>query len=194
MPVKTLPNVTEMYSVSNYQICEESGLIYRLIDNRLAVRIDGMVKNINRLTNSKNFWNNGYVNGNGYRQIRLNDKMCRVHRLVGELFIPNPEGYPYINHIDGDKSNNHINNLEWTTARENIRHSFANGLQVAKKSAEHHCARKIGRFSLVGELLETYHGGRQLMEQQGYCPGNIYKCCKGKLKEHKGFIWRYLDE
>ena len=53
----------------------------------------------------------------------------RVHRLIAEAFIPNPNNYPIINHIDGNKQNNNIENLEWCTAQHNIQHSFDNGLQ-----------------------------------------------------------------
>ena len=52
-----------------------------------------------------------------------------VHRLVAMAYIPNPKNLPFINHIDGNKLNNHIDNLEWCTRSENARHSFINRLQ-----------------------------------------------------------------
>lgn len=62
-------------------------------------------------------------NGKGYLIIRLIncevEKICRVHRLVAEAFIPNPENKPFIDHIDTDRSNNDISNLRWVTAKEN---------------------------------------------------------------------------
>ena len=66
-------------------------------------------------------------NGNGYKYVslRVNDKSVvkYVHRLVGEHFIPNPHNYPEINHIDHNKANNHVSNLEWCTRQMNSRHS-----------------------------------------------------------------------
>lgn len=64
----------------------------------------------------------------GYKTIWARGRHVKVHRLVGYAFIPNPHGKPYINHIDGNPSNNVASNLEWVTARENNRHARATGL------------------------------------------------------------------
>lgn len=73
------------------------------------------------------------TNGRGYRSTLLtyNGKHIniRIHRLVAENFVDNPMGYSEVNHIDGNKDNNHANNLEWCTRSENIQHAYDNGLR-----------------------------------------------------------------
>lgn len=63
-----------------------------------------------------------------YLRIRLNKKHYKVHRLVGLYFISNPEDKPEINHKDGNKLNNHVENLEWVTPKENTKHALDTGL------------------------------------------------------------------
>ena len=81
-------------------------------------------------------------NGNGYLQIGIyvNGKrqMFKLHRLIAECYIPNPDNKPQVNHIDGNKLNNCISNLEWVTCKENIRHAHDNGLSKGMKGETNH--------------------------------------------------------
>lgn len=74
-------------------------------------------------------------------------KTFLIHRLVAELFCDNPDNYKYVNHLDGDKSNNHANNLEWCNNSHNLRHAYKNGLKSAK-------GMKNGRAKFTNELIE----------------------------------------
>lgn len=69
-------------------------------------------------------------NGKGYFRVSIGGKLKFVHRLVAEQFIPNPNNLPQVNHIDGDKTNNCVDNLEWVTNGQNRKHAIENNLQI----------------------------------------------------------------
>lgn len=100
----------------------------------------GRVKNLERYVRAKNnsLRKNKekilsfFINKNGYQEATLSKnskkRLHRVNRLVAEAFIPNPENKPQVNHKDGNKLNNRVNNLEWCTRSENMIHAWKNGL------------------------------------------------------------------
>lgn len=92
-----------------------------------------------------------------------------VHRLVAKAFIPNPENKPQVNHKDGNKLNNHINNLEWVTIKENMRHAAINGLKAkGEKNGNSKLTRKdvieikkmLKKGILQREIAEIYNVDR----------------------------------
>jgi hypothetical protein len=90
----------------------------------------GRIRNYRTKKVLKNYINpEGYICNSLRHSKEERTHTVRVHRLIAEAFIPNPNNYPIINHIDGNKQNNNIENLEWCTAQHNIQHSFDNGLQ-----------------------------------------------------------------
>lgn len=73
------------------------------------------------------------LNNRGYLSVVIRRKTYMVHRLVAQAFIPNPQNKPFVNHKDGDKTNNHVDNLEWCTAAENNQHARDTGLHIQAK-------------------------------------------------------------
>ncbi len=82
-----------------------------------------------------------------------------VHRLVGKAFIPNPENKPQINHIDGNRHNNDVSNLEWNTAQENIQHARQNNL-----TNNDWAFKAVCKYDSTGELIATYPSLKQAAE------------------------------
>lgn len=129
-------------------------------------------------------------------------KNYKVHRLVAQAFIPNPEGKRTVNHIDGNKQNNNLFNLEWATHSENINHANRTGLRTVT-DAQREAARMNGRktcdqnrqrkpvFCTIGKTELEFDSAHSAAR---WCCGSasaIIRCCKGKAKTHKGYNWRY---
>ena len=108
-------------------------IIYDGLDTNYMVSDDGKVKNP-KGKEMKLQIQQGYCHVT--IQINKKGKRFRVHRLVAEAFIPNPENKPYVNHIDGNRMNNNINNLEWVTPQENTLHAVSTGLMQPTREKE----------------------------------------------------------
>lgn len=112
----------------------------------------GLIRNIRIGKIRKTFDYKGYQAISYYNKGKFYLK--RVHRIVAEAYIPNPKGKLEVNHIDGNKANNHINNLEWCTRKENQRHAIDTGLQIYKTGENSHAARLT--LKQVHEIREKY--------------------------------------
>lgn len=127
----------------------------------------------------------------------------RAHRCIAQVFIANPKGKPYINHIDGNKTNNNVSNLEWCTQKENTRHAWAIGLcENTRKQTEEHRANvsrammddSIHHFynyeteqSVFGKYKHLRENSKQLFDLSN---SSISSLKLGKLKNCKS--WLYL--
>jgi len=104
----------------------------------------------------------------GYYHVTLAGKNRKVHRLVAEAFLPDFLGKPQVNHIDGNKQNNHISNLEMSTASENLLHAFKTGLKVSVKG-ENHGQSKLSAedVTIIKMLLREGETGTSIAKKFG---------------------------
>jgi hypothetical protein len=129
----------------------------------------------------------------GYGRVCLGNNHYRVHRLVLMTFGSFPiSDKMQVNHIDGNKANNHIGNLEWVTSQENVIHAYKNNLTNLPKGKDHYKSITIGKFSLDGDLLEKFDCATQIKEKYGYNIKNIQSVAKGRRKTANNFIWKYI--
>jgi hypothetical protein len=118
-------------------------------------------------------------------------KKLTVHRLVATHFIPNPENKPEINHINGIKFDNRVENLEWVTRSENTIHGFKTGLIKTKKGSERKDSTPISQFDLDGNWIRDWESQRQVQRETGLRQGNINHVLKGRCKKAHGYLWKY---
>ena len=127
----------------------------------------------------------------GYLQVQLwkdgKAKNYLVHRLVAEAFIPNTDNLPQVNHIDENKQNNCMDNLEWCSRSYNLTYNDRAKKAGKKQSKPVLAIDKV--TGLIVEFASVSEASRVLRIDQG----NITKCCQGKYKSMGGFYWYYAD-
>ena len=152
-------------------------------------------------------------NKKGYIQINIKDnnncyKTFKIHRLVAEAFIPNPEHKEQVNHIDGNKRNNCVNNLEWCTQDENMAHSYKIGLRDKSKMAEN--MRQLGRNSKgkqghhirnilqidkeTNKVLREWRCILDASKELNISNTSIQNACTKRSKTAGGYKWKYKED
>ena len=162
----------------------------------------GRVKSLSRkVTNAMFSINEHFVkvvdNGNGYKSVSLwkdnKGKHFYVHRLVALAFVPNSNGYKYINHKDEDKSNNDVSNLEWCTAKYNC--NYGNHTKKLKKSyILNGNNRPIDVYDMKGTFLKTFDCSNEVCKELGVQRRGLYLACQGVTKSCKGYRFAFHGE
>ncbi|KAG5179194.1 hypothetical protein JKP88DRAFT_167877 [Tribonema minus] len=124
-----------------------------------------------------------------YRVVNIMHYEYRVHQLVADAFLPQDSMRAQVNHIDGDKLNNAVSNLERVTASENTMHAVRTGLMSCPPG------RSVRRTSLCGtthDNFDSVHAASRSVGKEGGC-ANIIACCKGRQVTAYGYRWSYLN-
>lgn len=186
---KDIKGYEGLYQISNF------GNLISIKHNRIKKIITQ--KNQRYLRN--NLWKNGKY------------KSFSIHRLVAEAFLPNPNNFPVVNHKDGNKLNNNVNNLEWCTQSHNVKESYKLGLQkiftppmkenytpwnkgkkmTADYIIKNYSTKKVNQYSLNNNFIKCWDSITQAQKELGIT--HISMCCTGKRKTAGNYIWRYAD-
>lgn len=136
------------------------------------------------------------VGKDGYCRITLKNKPIRktylVHRLVAEHFLPLDISRSFVNHMNCNKQDNTLQNLEWVNRTENMTHAWSNDLvggNTGKFGASHGKSKKVEMYE-NGLLINTFDGIRQAARETGYHNTNIVKALKAGTS-YNGKIWKY---
>lgn len=169
-----------LYQVSNY------GRIKTVA--RDIVRRNGEPLHIKEIIRKAVVKSDGYVEVH----LRKNGKglSIKVHRLVAEAFIPNPYNLPQVNHIDEDKTNNNVSNLEWCTRDYNMH--YGTGIdRAALKRKNGKKSKSVKQYFIDGKFIKEWPSVAEIERQTGYGSSNVSACCRGKFKTMYNYMWRY---
>lgn len=129
---------------------------------------------------------------NGYYVVNLKGRLYYIHRLVAETFIDNPNNLPQVNHIDGNKLNNKVENLEWCTGSENIKHAYKTKLMKYHAPTKRKYTKVQQIDKETKKIIKVWNSiieASRILKIEKVC---ISACCRNKQKTAGGYIWKYI--
>lgn len=167
----------------------DTGDVYSRISNRYHNKQGRIIKKV-QLKDKDGYLRVGLFNKKG------NQKSVQVHRAIAMAFIPNPEHKPVVNHINGIKTDNRVENLEWMTISENTKHAYRvlgvkpNKTNLGKKGKLCLYAKKIQQIK-NGTIINEFYGASEAERKTGFNQMHIRDCCKKIRKTCGGYQWKY---
>lgn len=142
----------------------------------------------------------------GYKLINLyKDKKSytlKIHRLVCEAFIPNPDNKPQVDHINTIRDDNRIENLRWCTQSENNHNPITHAKWEGKNcymygmtGSKHRASKPVCMFSKTGVFIKEYENAQEFAREHNlYSGSNINSCCNGKIPSAYGYLWKHTED
>jgi hypothetical protein len=181
-----------MEQLELFNINEEIWKPIKGLENRLKISSKGRVKSLTK-NNKEGVILKPNPNSEGYLRLATSINGQRfvrfIHRLVAQAFIDNPENKPFVNHINGIKDDNKVENLEWCTKSENMKHAYRTKLMVAKKGKKDLQVKELLVFDLEEKYIKTLYRPKEWREF-GLDPSCVMKCLRGVRKSHLGYTFK----
>lgn len=175
---KPIKGYEGLYQVSNFGRVKSLQRIVNNGNNSVRIIKERILKN--------------QMDKDGYYVVNLHktnkSKTFRVHRLVAEAFIPNPDNLPEINHKDENKLNNHVDNLEYCDRVYNINYGTHNERMIKN---QHN--KSVLQFDLNGNFIREWKSLNEC-DRNGFDKSAVGKCCKGIFKQRYNSLWKYKYE
>ena len=154
----------------------------------------GNVKSLNYHRSGKEKVLTPFQKPNGYMTITLwkdnSGHTKHIHRLVAETFIENPDNLPEVNHIDENKENNRIDNLEWCNSKYNM--NYGTWIDRRRDNFDYsYCCKRVNQYDLNGNFIKTWSNIALAQRELKIC--HISDCCNGKRKTAGKYIWKYTN-